>query len=253
MSEALYYPYTSILTLDGLKAMALYFERIYIINPLEASLNNRANDAEMATLEKNGIIKYVPPSELLNDYETIIAKAIKGDLADRMFRQICKNHEAKYCVIYGSKIPSQLYSLIERKSIGIHKKLGLPKRMELQGVRSLVLPTDIGESIMINHALCATDKFSLTPVTDDNFQNQLFALKLRNSDSDVVKKLLVEYGYVKDIQSDLAAIEVIEDSVPMLYSAEINDILEFRDQNREALNRYKIEMSKLVTEVESNL
>jgi hypothetical protein len=207
----------------------------------------------MATLEKEGIIKYVPPMELLNDYETTIAKAIKGDLADRMFRQICRDYEVKYCVIYGSKIPRQLRSLIERESIRIHKKLGLPERMKLQGERSLVLPTDIGESIMINHALCATDKFSLTPVTDDNFQHQLFALKLRSSDSDAVKKLLVDYGYVKDIQSDLAAIEVVEDSVPMLYSADMNDILEFRDQNREALNRYKIEMSKLVTEVESNL
>jgi len=254
MSEALYYPYTSVLSLEGLKAMALYFEKIYIINPFHARIgdSNRPNNAEMSILEDRGVVKYIPPAELLYTYESTIAEAIKEDLADPRFRSICRSAESKYWVIYESKIPRKLRSTMEKQSMKIHKEFHLPKKTELHGERSMLLPIDLGESIMINHALCATDKFSLTPITDDNLHHELLTLKLRASRSKFPKKLLVDYGFVKDIKIDLAAFDVLSESVPMLYRASMIDILEFRDKNKEALNRFKTEMGRVITDVENN-
>lgn len=253
MSEALYYPYTSILSLEGLKAMALYFEKIHIINPIHAYVgNDRPNNAEMSVLEDREVIRYISPMELLFTYESTIAEAIKGDLVNRRFRSICRNAEVRYCVIYESKIPQKLRSTMEKQSTKVHKKLHLPEKMKLHGERGMVLPIDLGESIMINHALCATDKFSLTPITDDNLQHKLLTLKLRASRSKFLKELLVDYGFVKDIKVDLAAIDVLSESVPMLYRASMIDILEFRDENRDALNRFKTEMGRVITDVENN-
>jgi len=254
ISEALYYPYTSILSLEGLKAIALYFEKIHIINPVHAYVgDDRPNNAEMSILEDEGIVSYISPADLLYTHESTIAGAIKGDLANRRFRSICRNAEARYCCIYESKIPSKLRSTIMKQSMKIHRELHLPKKMDLQGgERSLLLPIDLGESIMINHALCATDKFSLTPVTDDDLQHKLLMLKLRLSRSRFLRELLVDYGFVKDIKIDLAAVDVISESVPMLYRARMIDILEFRDENKEALDRFKTEMGRVITDVESN-
>lgn len=250
MSEALYYPYTSIQSLDALKAMALYFDRIHIINPFEASVGiDRPNAAEMDALEDNGIIQYISPSKLLENYESTIEEAIKKDLANPKFRLICRNAKVKYWLIYESKIPQKLRSTLEKRSTKIHQKLSLPARTPERG---LLLPVDFGESIMINHALCATDRFSLTPITDDRIHHKLLMLKFQASDSDFLKKLLVDYGFIKDIKIDLAAIDVISESVPMLYGASTTDILEFRDENKEALDRFKTEMGKVITEVESS-
>jgi hypothetical protein len=115
------------------------------------------------------------------------------------------------------------------------------------------LPFEVGESLMINHALCACDEFSLTPITDHKFHNDALMFKFRRmQDTRLVKKLLVDYDFIKDMKTDLTSIEVISDTVPMLYRANMTDVLEFRDENKDALERFRVEMRKIVTEVEEN-
>ena len=90
-----YYPYASFTDaqLPLLKAVALFFDKLYILDPEKATggtigLGDRAKDVEL--LEREGILVRVSPEEVLEKYEDPIAGAIRADLSDREFIALCE-------------------------------------------------------------------------------------------------------------------------------------------------------------------
>jgi hypothetical protein len=63
---------------------------------------------------------------------------------------------------------------------------------------------------------------------------------------------LHEYGYLKDVKVDILARDVITETVPSLEQVPIEAILKFREKRAEELENFRIEMRKLVIEIESS-
>src|SRR2546430_1151375 len=91
-----YYPYASFTNaqLPLLKVAALYFDKLVILDPVGASWDtigagDLARDA-VRQLKDAGILEIVTPATVLVKYETQIADAIRRDMADREFLDLCE-------------------------------------------------------------------------------------------------------------------------------------------------------------------
>jgi hypothetical protein len=90
-----YYPYASFTNaqLPLLKAAALYFDKLLLLDPAGASwdtvgADHVARDA-VRELKDAGILEIVTPAAVLAKYERAIAEAIRRDMADREFLDLC--------------------------------------------------------------------------------------------------------------------------------------------------------------------
>jgi hypothetical protein len=88
-----YYPYASFTNAQVplLKVVALYFDKLYILDPEKATggtigIGDAARD--VALLEKEGILVRLSPEEVLAKYEQEIAAAIRADLQDPEFIEL---------------------------------------------------------------------------------------------------------------------------------------------------------------------
>lgn len=119
--------------------------------------------------------------------------------------------------------------------------------------RVVELPFVVGESIMIGHTLAAAAHGGFIPFCDE--QIHLDALKARFrriSNSKVFKAVLHEYGYLKDVKTSILALDVITESVPSLEQVPVETILRFKEKKTDEIENFRVEMRKLITEIESN-
>ena len=91
-----YYPYASFTNaqLPLLKVAALYFDKLTILDPVGASwdtigADHVARDA-VRLLKDAGILEIVTPATVLAKYEAPIAEAIRRDMSDREFLDLCE-------------------------------------------------------------------------------------------------------------------------------------------------------------------
>jgi hypothetical protein len=91
-----YYPYASFTNaqLPLLKVAALYFDKLVILDPVGASwhtigADHVARDA-VRLLKTAGILEIVTPATVLAKYEAPIAEAIRRDMGDREFLELCE-------------------------------------------------------------------------------------------------------------------------------------------------------------------
>jgi hypothetical protein len=90
-----YYPYASFTNapLLLLKVAALYFDKLVILDPVSASWNtigagHVARDA-VRLMKDAGILEIVTPTTVLAKYQGPIAEAIRRDMQDREFLDLC--------------------------------------------------------------------------------------------------------------------------------------------------------------------
>lgn len=292
MSEALYYPYTRVQSSESLKAMVLYFDKIHVISPNEASIGS-FSDSDFNVLFSNGLLNFISPSELLRQYDRVLTKSVIDDLTDHSFLRLASARRGHPWELFSEKVPSSLADHLLRKYFvdipnfyaaekathfvreGPHEEIaenGLReliearharyseeasrarnKDAEYREYRRVTLPFEVGESLMINHAICASSRFALTPITDSDVHHEFLMLKLsRMQHHPLLKSILKDYGYIKDIKNDLTAQNIISETVPALTGASMQDVLEFRDENKDSLEAFRVQMGKLATEIQTN-
>ena len=109
-----YYPYASFKDDQSplLKAVALYFDKLYILDPLKSSWDNIGQTPatpDINLLEKEGILVRVSPEEVFLEYETAIADAIRADLNDTDFLQACdRSGRAGRWTLALAKVPKEI-------------------------------------------------------------------------------------------------------------------------------------------------
>ncbi len=90
-----YYAYSSFKNaqLPLLKLVALYFDKLVLLDPVGASWDIIGADCGarhgMRQFKDAGILEIVTPSTVLARYETPIAAAIRRDMGDREFLNLC--------------------------------------------------------------------------------------------------------------------------------------------------------------------
>ncbi len=120
--------------------------------------------------------------------------------------------------------------------------------------RMVSLPFSIGESIMISHALCSSYEYNLTPFTDEAIHHEILKTRYsRVSNNDFLKKILADYGYIKDTKTNLAAINIINETLPSFENIPFQNVLDFRDDHKEDLSRFKTHLGILTGKLESNI
>lgn len=108
-----YYPYASFVEEQSLllKAVALYFDKLYILDPVKANfarigIGNLENDVHL--LEQEKILERIAPEEVLRDHESAITSAIQHDLADDGFRRLCASRGNSVWSLALAKVPQPL-------------------------------------------------------------------------------------------------------------------------------------------------
>src|SRR5689334_5923279 len=93
-----YYPYASFTNsqLPLLKVSALWFDKLVILDPVGASwdtigASDVARDA-VRQLKDAGILEIVTPAAVLAKYERPVSDAIRRDMSDREFLDLCDAH-----------------------------------------------------------------------------------------------------------------------------------------------------------------
>ncbi len=73
---------------------AVWFDELIILDQVGASLNSIGVDAIVSDavklLQQEGILKIVDPARVLQTFEGPMAAAIRADLADPAFLQLCQ-------------------------------------------------------------------------------------------------------------------------------------------------------------------
>lgn len=98
-----YYPYATFqdAQLPLLKAAALYFDKLYILDPVEASFDGIGIqpdvNKDVDLLKDAGILKRINPREILaqKEYRVALEEEILADLEDSQFRNLCESHSHK--------------------------------------------------------------------------------------------------------------------------------------------------------------
>ena len=91
-----YYPYSSLTNnqISLLKVAALYFDKLVLMDPVKASWDiigagDVVRDA-VRQLKDADILEVVTPETVLAKYEAQIAEAIRRDMGDRQFLDLCE-------------------------------------------------------------------------------------------------------------------------------------------------------------------
>lgn len=276
-----YYPYASFTNaqLPLLKVAALWFDKLFILDPGSASWDTIdaeyfAHDA-LRTLNEAGILEIISPSTVLAQYEKEIADAIRRDMSDTEFLELCEAHAQssgkRRWTLSLAKVPQdvqtdqklrhlmgnfardvagQAAQFSERATGEEFKEYAESGqsfdeyRESYKGVvgyRYADFPLPLGEAIMLNHALFAgLVHAEATPLTDVTFHSKLLDLKMRRvRDIPVLHQALEDRARRSQIKADDLAITTLRDSrleLPVLDPGfQLKDILEYRREHADAL------------------
>lgn len=290
-----YYPYASFTNqqLPLLKVAAVWFDELVIMDPSGASLHSIGVDPSVGQavqlLRQEGILRVVNPATVLQTYEGPMAAAIRADLADPAFLQLCQAHaEAtghQRWTLSLAKVPQDLQAdQALRHLLGDFARsvAGEASRyVEMAGVdpaevlafaatgqaydeirqgpdgpvdyRYADLPLALGEAVMVNHALFAgLLQAGATPISDDPFHSQALALKLARTlqDPAVQQAQAIHARHQKLDRLAATALLDAQFNLPVLDpSLSLEQILEYRRQHNDDLQQARQHLAAMARRI----
>jgi hypothetical protein len=282
-----YYPYASFTDAQAplLKAVALYFDKLYILDPEKASggiVGAEDVAQDVALLDSEGLLERVAPEEILLKYEDLITDAVRDDLQDQTYEALCAGSgsgRAYWWTLALAKVPKEIREdprfkptdqAMQRMMGDTAQALAPQMRPYVESYvevdietydetrrgatreieyRYVDVPLPLGESIMINHALFgALLHTGATPLTDDRFHSQVLNLKMeRARNIPALRQVLDERARRSKI--DLVAASAITDTqlnLPALSpQLPLEAVLEYRQANKDALEEARDKMGWL--------
>jgi hypothetical protein len=199
-----YYPYASFADEQSilLKVAALYFDKLYILDPMKATFGRIGIgrvEEDVRLLEQVQILERVAPEEVLNKHESTILAAIQRDLGDAEFRRLCAEKGSSTWTLALAKIPKDLretaaFQPLDESMKRVFKGVGYAEvydeyRESAAGVREYRYadcPFEVGEAIMLNHALVGGILHAgAAPITDDEIHSSILNHKLSQAQQQV--------------------------------------------------------------------
>lgn len=241
--EAMYYPFVSVRNQETLKQMLLYFDKIHVLNPGDFTISNDKvelwhtyNLDYINELSRKDIISTIHPRQILRKHKSEFINSVEEDLKDEYFSNF---KEKKEWLLYNQKMPRAIKEKLRDKII---EKEKFPTILKVN--------RDLSESVLINHAIYSCMDYNLTPITDVETHSQTLNHKIRRN-YEINKDFLYENGYVEDLKQNILASKAINRRLPGLEGIGESDILDFRDDNKDELRRFRIMMGRLASKVES--
>jgi hypothetical protein len=220
-NQLFYFPYASLGTRQSplLRAAALYFDSLFLLDPLKASWGSvgpGSAEGDVRLLEQEGILKRIAPEEVMHRYEDAIAASIRADMQDPEFVRLCEEFgEGRHWTLALAKVPRAIRADPEFHPIdqsmrailgdtargfvaeaeGEYRETSLAYAETLEvfdeyrevddgavEYRYADYPLALGESIMLNHAIFAGLAHSAaTPITDDPFHSRVLRHKIERA------------------------------------------------------------------------
>jgi len=92
-----YYPYATMFDaqLPLLKTAALYFDKLVLLDPRDATWDRVGPDPgafdDVLLLERHGLLERVSPTAVFEDYSSAFTQAVREDIGDPEFLQLCSD------------------------------------------------------------------------------------------------------------------------------------------------------------------
>lgn len=253
-----YYPYCAFRDGDAplLKAVALYFDKLYVLDPEKASggtigTGAAAKDVKLLEEKPHCILERVAPEDVLKEYEADIETAVRADMEDEEFLDICERFcGAPLWQLALAKIPAAIRNAPEYQPLdrpmqrlmrdtardltrGLEYREGYGEAIyealySLDAAPSAYLetganiieyryadyPLPLGESIMVNHALFAGLRHSgATPLTDDPFHGRVLEHKIKRArELPQMRDMMADRANERRLRGDLLAMAALRDT-----------------------------------------
>ena len=251
-----------------------------------------AKDVALLEHKDVEILERIAPEEVVEKYEPAIAKAVRDDLRDKEFVEHCATSDKDHWTIALAKIPKdiredpkfqpkdkamqrlmgevprdavdgasrfydemymeRMQSVYSEQSVYDETVIGPTKEIEF---RYADYPIEIGESIMMNHALFAGLLHSnATPLTDDPFHHKALEIKIKRARQiPELAKLLDDVQRADQIRQDLLVARAVTDrqlELPIIAADQpLEKILEYREKNKDSLDETRKQLAWLAREI----
>ncbi|MCB9157642.1 MAG: hypothetical protein H6645_11065 [Caldilineaceae bacterium] len=264
-----YYPYATIGQEQSLllKATALYFDKLYILDPRRANFAGVGVgeiEKDVSLLEQAGILERVAPEQVLHEHENTIATAIQQDLANPEFNKLCAEKGDATWTLALAKVPLPIredpaYQPIDKSMQRLMSKYQTiyDEYRETQygtiEYRYANYPFAIGEAIMLNHALVGGMLHShAVPITDDPLHNRILNYKLQHAQkTPKIQAIIADRMQQQKIAASKVALQSLTDlqlgAIPQEMSLE--SILEYRSIYKGELDAARKELSMMARKI----
>lgn len=275
-----YYPYATLgeKQLTMLKAIALYFDNLYILDPLKSSwaaMGSGSYESDLKLLEDEGILKRIAPEEVMHRYEQSISEAIRTDLGDSEFLNLCNEKSTSTWTLALAKVPAEIrddpkHHPIDQSMRNILLDVGTDYA-ERQSVASPVYdeyaetyqgaieyryadyPFSVGESIMLNHALVGSLLHTdAVPITDELIHSKLLNYKLQKAQQlPEIKAVLEQRNKQQKFAHASAAIQALTDlELGVISDAlSLEQILDYRRKHKDELQQAREKLGWMTREI----
>lgn len=290
-----YYPYASFTNqqLPLLKVAAVWFDELVILDPIGASLHSVGLDPGVSQavqlLRQEGILRIVDPATVRQTFEGPMAAAIRADLTDPAFLQLCHSHaqatghqrwtlslakvpqdlqadqalrhllgdfarsvageSSRYVEAAGAN-PADVISFAETGQAYDEIRPGPDGPVEY---RYADLPLVLGEAVMVNHALFAgLLQAGATPISDDPFHSQALALKLARALQDPAVQQAQAIHIRQQKLDQLAATALLDTqlNLPVLDpSLSLEEILDYRRHHNDDLQQARQQLAGMARRI----
>lgn len=280
MSEhsVFYYPYATLGSQQSplLKAAALYFDKLFILDPLKASwatIGPGKREPDLRLLESEGILQRIAPEEVLLRNDKTIGDAIERDIADPEFRKLCAEKEQGWWTLALAKVPQAIrddpkFQPLDQamrdlmtdvgKGSGTRYVEGIRDKYRESGAgaveyRYADYPFMVGEAIMLNHALVGSLLHSdAVPLTDDPLHSRILNYKLQKAREipeirDVLENRLKEQRFAGMSAAAQALTDLQLGVIPQDLS--IERVLEYRRKHGEELRLARDKLAWMAREI----
>ena len=273
-----YYPYASLGAEQSLllKAAALYFDKLFILDPLKASwatIGPGERESDLQLLESEGILQRVAPEDVLLRNDKTIADAIERDLADPEFMNLCAGKEGKRWTLALAKVPLAIrndpkYHPLDQAMRTMMTDVGVGSGSRyVEGTydeyrevgagsveyRYADYPFAVGEAIMLNHALVGSLLHAdAVPLTDDPLHNRILSYKLQKArEIPEIRDVLESRQQEQRFAGMSAAAQALTDLQLGVIPEDltIDQILEYRRQHGDELQLVRDKLAWMAREI----
>jgi len=205
--SALYYPFARPNNIENMRNAILVFDHIYFVRPVDYSRRSEDNVINAPSMPMNDEFHRREMQQLSSDdqiydlFENDIFKTIDPLKTDREFmKQALKEDQQDETFKKESSRPSWDWVIATEKSLNslVEPPVVPPEYKDFEDFRvpntnSIRVPFDIGESIMISHAVYACyskqkEGESISPITDGELHRKLLVRRLNRGIENVKSK-----------------------------------------------------------------
>ncbi len=280
--SALYFPYAQT-RLETLKEAALYFDEIYCIDPEaiggKPGFANRPIEqtaeseySELWQLVNAGVCRVKRPEEVRSQWDSLLTESVIADLQDKSYIQLCARSGWETWSLAETKMSGDLvHELIDlaenvRQDLPSSVRRWISDRVLFtehtftegfhmgQEVRYVTLPFVLGESILVNLAMCACATLEVSPLSDERFHYLVLKTKYERAQRDrELRELLATETVIQSATETALVREVMRTALPPVGDLPADKVLKLRDKFKNQLDDFRVEMAALVEEIQEQL